>query len=111
MQYSSFLGKRRVVYGLTQSAFTCLAEYPGVGDGAAADHDAVNAGLAESGDGLVSRGNVAAANDRYRDGLLDLADYVPVGVPAVALDARAAVNGHHRSSGALDYLCDLNRVD
>src|SRR5215831_15269299 len=111
MQYPSFLRKRRVVDGLTQRAFTSLAEYPGVGDGAAADHNAVNTGLAESGDGLVSRSNVAAANDRYRDRALDLADYVPVGIAAVALDAGAAVNGDHRSAGALDYLCDLDGID
>src|SRR5262249_40393254 len=41
----------------------------------------------------------------------NLANHVPVGKSAVTLDASAAVNGHHRSAGVFDYLCDLDRID
>src|SRR6516225_1262740 len=111
MEDSSFFGKRRVVDRLALSQFSRLAEDPGIGDGTAPDHNAIDAGFTESRDGLVRSSDVAAADDWDGDGALNLSDYIPVGEAAVALDPGAAVDGDHRAARALDYPGDLDRID
>src|SRR5262245_2975095 len=111
MKHASLLRQRRFVHGLAQSALASLAEDPWVGDSATADHDAVDTCFVESRNGLVGSSDIAAAHDRYRDCALDLADHVPVGEPAVALNPGAPVNCNHCAPRVFDYLCDLDRID
>ena len=73
-----------------------LAEDPGVGGRGAADHDGVAAGGVDHGGGVFGRADVAVADDRNVDGVLDGGDVLPAGLAGVAVLAGAGVQGARR---------------
>src|SRR3989338_2822329 len=96
-----FQGRCRQVLSGAQ-VVSGLTEDPGVGEGAAADHDTVAA------DGehplRVFRGDdVAVTNDGDRDHFFDLLQPMPIRLAGVGLAARAAVDGDRFGAGLLDH--------
>ena len=70
-----------------------LAEDPGIGSGGAADHDRVASGLRNHRAGVLGCADIAVADDRNFDRLLDGRDPLPARIAAIALLARAGVQG------------------
>ncbi len=70
-----------------------LAEDPGIGTGAAADHDGVAVGFADHADGVFGRDDIAVADHGDLDGGFDFGDAGPIGLAGVALLAGAGMQG------------------
>src|SRR5262245_15885176 len=85
-------------------------EDPRVPERGAADHHAVAARLADHVEHVVRGEDVAVADHRDRDGLLDRADRVAARAAGVALFARSAVDGDGGGAGRLERLRDVHRL-
>ena len=70
-----------------------LAEDPWVGGRGAADHDGVAVGCVDHGGGVLGRADVAVADDRNGDSVLDGGDVLPARLAGVAVLAGAGVKG------------------
>src|ERR1017187_9298762 len=82
-----------LVVGAGGQVLLNLAEDPGIGTGAAADHDGVPIGFADHADGVLGRDDIAIADHGDPDGGLDGGDAVPIGLTGVALLAGARMQG------------------
>src|SRR5260221_7886861 len=80
-----------------------LGKDPGVGGGGAADHYGVAAGLSDHTRSVFGMVDVAIADDRDFDGLLDGGDKTPVGGGFLALLARAGVDGEVHDGNCFGY--------
>ncbi len=87
-----------------------LAKYPGVGHRAAADQNPIAAGFAKAIERLLNRGDVTTAGNRRAHILFDRANQIPIGLPAVALFFRAAMQGDVLSSACFGELCGFDCI-
>ena len=70
-----------------------LAEDPGIGTGAAADHDGVASGFADHAHRVLRRDDIAIADHRDFDGGFDFGDAAPIGFTGVPLLASTRMQG------------------
>ena len=88
-----------------------LAKHPGVGGRGPANHDRVAAGLVEERPRIFGLVDVAVADHRDSDALLDLADEFPTRSAAETLEARARVDRDGFDAGVLGELRHLDGDD
>ena len=88
-----------------------LGKKPGVAEYAPADHGHIGTGVLEDSRSVFRLEDIAVGNDRNGDGLLYLADVIPVGGTGIHLVSGAAMYGYGGYAGLLHGFGELDAVD
>ena len=88
-----------------------LSGKPGPALRRATDHHRIGAGRRQRAHGVLEGADIAIDDDGNADAFFDSADGGPIGVAAIKLAARAAMNGDHADAGIFRTAGKFGRVD